>query len=661
MSGTIASVDGFADYIVTTNETPAVYIVLVCLIVAFSIAIVAPIACLGQDRALRRKIGDDNTQCGHKSGNHMTHHPHGNTTASISSSEIDSHHHTQPSCGTPITNNNLNHSMLQKMDHHHHHHHQSQQHPEQYKTPHNVADLRIFHGELLAAMKVMATERRFGTFVGAQQQHRHSGTIQQHPASYPQIHPPRYLNNHHKGNNSDRLSAIPSVATTSRLHSKDRVSRKRMFRSRMPWSNNRPIPRTETIQRSVWKERRTQGGGHTISEDGNASQSHQSRFSRYSWGADGQSIPFKKSRVTSGVAGTFLEDEAIDGEAEYYRQRYIEQHQRVLKKGSSILTRNPSVSGCSISDVGSIMPPLSSSVLAPNDAADANDPGRIPNPTKYRTTTISSNGELVSNGGEDFSNFISTSLLHLLDLAEYNYESQRILSLAIIPTISAMAEPLFRLVLVAIISNYIDSDSMVAYVLVILFIRITTMEISGAIADAESNMLQDALLHDGNLGYYHAGQIIQLAIFFQFMIGLPVLLMWYFVMDDVVLWLVDDNHIAEIASTYTGVIIIDYLIRSASRSFILPFYLMGHARFEKNIDLIATVLTVIAIVIVATTNDLSLIAIGWIQVIIGIAKAITKVAYVVFNGWLIPYKDGLLKSWACKVRYTLTEICYVFI
>jgi hypothetical protein len=139
--------------------------------------------------------------------------------------------------------------------------------------------------------------------------------------------------------------------------------------------------------------------------------------------------------------------------------------------------------------------------------------------------------------------------------------------------------------------------------------------------------------------------------------------MWFFVMEDVVRWLVDDDQIARIASSYTGVIIIDYLIRSVSRSFMLPFYLTGQAQFEKNIDLVATVVTIGAIAIVATTFNLSLTAIGWIQVIIGIAKAATKVAYVIFKGWLLPYHDGLVKSWACKVGAdTVNAVldCFIF-
>lgn len=699
-------VDGFTDYIVTTYDTPALYIVLVSLLVIFSIVIVAPVACWGQDIARNNKVGDDNKHAPYTNNNengNITHH-HGNNTVTTASSVVDSSPLSPPHSGGSTTSNNhdLNESVFHTIEYQQQH--RKPQAPEQYKAPHNVADIRIFHGELLAAMKVMATERRF-VATSQQQQfcHSSSGTTQQqqHPASYPQIFPssPRLFDRSGSFNikqnskninhtNSERLSAIPSVATTSRLHrlhhhggAGSGPEKKRPLRSRMPWSHNRPIPRADTIQRSVWKERRSQlnhqanvlsasGDHNNINnnhDDGNGSISHNdgggSRFTRSSWGADGQVIPLKKSRTISGAAGNYLDDEAIDGEFEFYRKRYLDQHHQLQKaRLHQKVARNPSISGNSLSDIGSVMPPLSPSVLAPHDAADANDPGRIPNPMKYRTTTISSTGEYMNIPGESLSSYLSTLLSHLLDLAEQNYESQRIASLAIVPTISAMAEPLFRMVLVAIISNFIDTDSMVAYVLVILFIRITTIEISGAIADAESNMLQDAFMMHGSsdVGFYHAGQTMQLAIFFQLLIGLPVLLMWYFIMDDVVQWLVDDSRIAEIAATYAGVIIIDYLVRSASRSFMLPFHLLGRGQFEKYVDIIATILTVVAIAIVAASNDLSLTAIGWIQVIIGIAKFTTKVAYVVFRGWFTPYRDGLLKSWACKVCWMDVFILLLF-
>ena len=54
----------------------------------------------------------------------------------------------------------------------------------------------------------------------------------------------------------------------------------------------------------------------------------------------------------------------------------------------------------------------------------------------------------------------------------------------------------------------------------------------------------------------------------------------------------------------------------------------------------------------ASTYELSLVAIGWVQVIIGIAKVIVKVAYavLVLTGWLQPYKQELLQTASFRGR-----------
>jgi hypothetical protein len=226
---------------------------------------------------------------------------------------------------------------------------------------------------------------------------------------------------------------------------------------------------------------------------------------------------------------------------------------------------------------------------------------------------------------------------------------KRISVLAIPSTVSAMADPFFRIVLMAIISHFINSDSMVAYVLVILFIRLTIEEITGAITDAESNALQDALMQGGDHGFFQAGQIIQLATLCQLLVSVPILLMWYFIMEDVVFWLVSVDGIAKVASDYAGVIIIDYIIRGASKTFLLPLYMTGHADFEAKIDVVATILTMAAIAVVSQTNDLTLQAFGWIQVIICIAKTIVKVVFAFLRGHLKPYQSGLLGRLCLRV------------
>lgn len=618
-----------------TVDTPPVLIAIVGLLVSLSIALAAPLACWSRERARRRKFEEQFGKLHAKNTNGIPTHGYPSHGQDESLRENDQDlFDTQ--FGLPqqhpafaLSNSQHNHAQQQQQQHSH------SQKPAKAldeRASANIADLSIFHNEHLAAMKQMATERRMGKL------------LQPTSYSFPQTLKERNTDLL----NSDKRSVVQSVATTSRLHSPAN-SKKKPFRSRMPWSHGRPIPRTETVQRSALMERQSQA-----SEEG--SQSHQSR-SKNSL-VPGQPLP-GRGRPVSDAAGVFLDRHGIEGEADYYRQKYLSQrgggsNNRVFSKRGR--GRPPSLGGGS--DVGSLMPSLNPDALTPQDAADANDPGRIPNPIQYGSYTHTTTSETMSHS-RDISGILSAQFLNILDVAEPDFQYRRLLTLALPTTITAMADPLYRIVLVAIISHFCNDgeNSMVAYLLVILFIRLTTEGISVAITDAESNMVQDVLLENGGgeIGFFKVGQTMQLAIFFQVVIGAPVLIMWFFIMENVVRGLVNNDEIAVIASNYTGVIIIDYIVRAMSRSFMLPFHLNGQGQFERNVDIGATIVTGAAITIVATTNDLSLTAIGWIQVIIGIAKAITKVAYVYFRGWFSPYRTGLLRFLACRVRQSVVR------
>jgi hypothetical protein len=353
--------------------------------------------------------------------------------------------------------------------------------------------------------------------------------------------------------------------------------------------------------------------------------------------------------MSEGSGNISLERRTVHGDADFIRNVSTGRYRRLYRT---------SIGG---SDTLSVLPPLDPDALSPDDAADANDPGKLANPIQFECPRGA--GTTADSTHQPTSTDASSARIPLpfdpLDLAEPDFEVKRIVVLAIPSTVSAMADPFFRIVLMAIISHFINSDSMVAYVLVILFIRLTTEEITGTITDAESNALQDALMQGGDYGFFQAGQLIQLAILCQLLVSVPILLMWYFVMEDVVFWLVAVDDIAKVASEYAGVIIIDYIIRGASKTFMLPLYMTSQADFEAKIDVAATILTMVAIAVVSRTNDLTLQAFGWIQVIICIAKTIVKIAFASQRGYLKPYQKGLLGRFCLLVSFMCCILAFL--
>ncbi|KAL7577273.1 hypothetical protein ACA910_002018 [Epithemia clementina (nom. ined.)] len=460
-----------------------------------------------------------------------------------------------------------------------------------------------------------------------------------------------------------------------------------------------------SVQRLVQQERHAQElasfwagplGGESLSQQGDGVASRHSSSNSRRTGHSGlsqqqqrleqqQQQLNRRAAVMSDVASHVLETQTVEGEAEYYRQRYIQksaaqrqqqqhlffqqQQQQAASRAANYNNRPLVNSGASLpnfrrlallrgtskgtpsvisrtSSGRSRMPALSPDVVSPEDAADAFDPG-MSLPDHF--SEFGDDEKYEADHGWYAS---SSCCVNLLDLAEPDDEVRRILCLAAPSTLSAVAEPFFRLGMVAIISHFIDTDSMIAFVLVILFVRITTEELSGAITDAESSMLHQALSMGGDSGFFMAGRNIQMAILLQLFLAVPILLAWALVMEDVVSWLVPGNdQVGRLAAEYTHIIVIDYALQAASRTFMLVFHVTGQAQFELNVDLIAAAVTIAAISLTSSlAEEPTLKWIAGVQVVIGVIKIATKVGIVVFKGLLEPYRKGLLGSWSLSDR-----------
>jgi Na+-driven multidrug efflux pump len=415
---------------------------------------------------------------------------------------------------------------------------------------------------------------------------------------------------------TDRSSAVASTTSSSRLRQRSVSDRplRSWDLSSMRWSHRGPLQRAQSIRRSVQAERQV----HVSSEEG----SHASR-SRSSWNSrPGGREP--SHRGISDVASNILDEGNVEGEAQFYRQRYIDRNRSRRRRGPASLVS---------SSARSIMPALSPDAISPDDAADAHDPG---------TANTGYGYDFGDDDGGDCLNCCSP-VGNLLDYSDLDFETRRIVALAFPSTIEAATDPFFRIGMLAIISHFLDTNSMVAFLLVSLLLRITTEEFSGALADAQSHLLQDAIAQGGNLGFTLAGRFVQLGILMQLFFTIPILVVWSIFMEDVMVWLVSENpEMAQVASKYVQVIAIEFAIKAASRAFMLVFHLTGQAQFELNVDLSMTALTIVVVSITGSvTDDISLTTVGWIQVAISFATALGKVTYIASKGFLKPYLEGM--------------------
>jgi hypothetical protein len=329
----------------------------------------------------------------------------------------------------------------------------------------------------------------------------------------------------------------------------------------------------------------------------------------------------------SDVAGSVLSEDLNEEEdIQEFRAAYSRQR----KNSFSSASENSFLRGPVIDDI------------TPNDAADADDPGRINSFEEVEPI------EITCCFGHNAIWKPRTMMLGmdgLLEIAEPDIELRRLVGLSIPRTLGAISEGLFRAIMVCVISHYIGTDAMVAYLLVTRLIYFTD-ELTSAITDAEGSLCSHAL-SDGN--FFLAGQVIQIALVAHLCLNGGILACWAFTMDSVVHWFVALPDVANHAISYTQVIVFYHLIQTVSRNITTIFHLTGNDNFETHFSIAESVATLIILAcVVALDSDSTLETVGWIQVMIGLAALVVKLAYAVLRGWLQSFLPGLF-SFALRV------------
>lgn len=422
-----------------------------------------------------------------------------------------------------------------------------------------------------------------------------------------------------QGGGESQPSIVPSAATTSRLYSRPSTIPKTQVWDvhARRWKSRRPIGRPEVVRKAFKDETNSMGGS---SRESQRRSLHRARFAQNP----------HKFHGMSDVASSILTDD-LEGPPLLQQRVIINYHRRRQRSISIIGSDRSSCLNETVDDI------------SPNDAADAGDPGQASPFQHIEPLELS---VFCGEGALWKPRTIGLAIDCLIELAEPDVEMKRILKIGIPLTLGAISNSLFHLITIAVIANFISSDSMVAYVIVHLLLGLTN-ELIGAIADAESTLCAHALT-TGN--WFLAGQYGQIAIVAVLVVNIPFLFMWATVMDDLVFWLIASDEIADIAQAYTKAILGYQLLQGVSRTLTVLIHLTRNEKFESRFafgeDLVMAAATCLTAVF---AKNVTLKEVGGIQLIIGSACFVAKVAYALLRRWLRVFLKGMLRSCAIKV------------
>jgi len=205
--------------------------------------------------------------------------------------------------------------------------------------------------------------------------------------------------------------------------------------------------------------------------------------------------------------------------------------------------------GSAISDFDpSLLPPLDENMISPNDAADANDPGTYNLPK----------AEMAGDKDIDFCSgkyawwrpaMIGAGFDRLINIAERDHEMKRIMKLCIPFSIARIIELTAESIEMALVAHFLGTDSLVAYALVDALLSLTFEFLSGILA-AESTLCSHAY---GARNFKLAGQYVQISIIIYILLYIPIMILWIYFIEDIILLFGFDQNIADIAQTFAMV------------------------------------------------------------------------------------------------------------
>jgi len=236
-------------------------------------------------------------------------------------------------------------------------------------------------------------------------------------------------------------------------------------------------------------------------------------------------------------------------------------------------------------------------------------------------------------------------------IIKYDHETKRILGLAIPFTISAVIYTVCDLVVLGFISQYLGTDSMVAYTLVGLTTGITGGFLGGFVEPLSS--LGSMAYGAGN--YFLVGQYLQLACVIYTLLQIPMFFVWGAYMGDILLLFGFDEKAAEIASTYVWVSMTMDVISGIDWVLYEFLEVCGNEVYANVIACVGAAVELPLVWVALHYYDSTLLFVGLVFLAIQIVFMLINMCICVRMGWLEQYEDGIFRSLAFRNREAVRE------
>jgi len=277
--------------------------------------------------------------------------------------------------------------------------------------------------------------------------------------------------------------------------------------------------------------------------------------------------------------------------------------------------------------------------ISPNDAADANDPGQMKPYEDEEELQICCGKNALWRPA-----VIARAFDKLIEIAEPDNETKRILKLTVPFTLGEIMEATFEVIGMGLIGHFIGTDALAAYTVVEMLVG-TTGEFIDGIIDAQTTVATHAIGVGNN---YLAGQYTQQAAIFYSIAMIPCTLTWWFCTYPAMIWLGFDHSIAMIAKEYARVAMLCDLLEGLADVYHGILEITDHEVFSTVLDIIEGLVELMIFGAILMFHELKLIDLVWIQIGLDAAFFLFTIVLSYKKGWMRPFWAGMFKNFSLK-------------
>lgn len=338
------------------------------------------------------------------------------------------------------------------------------------------------------------------------------------------------------------------------------------------------------------------------------------------------SSPRGGPNLTRAHMTTMIRDHAIEAEERIGTAMTYEIQQRDADTGSI--------------GNGSIMAKLDHDAVSIHDAVDT------PSPTNHykvdQTFAEKKSRSICSRIGANFD--------FLLEITEWDYESKRICKLGLPFLAQSLMMGFTEAIRVAFIGRLLGTQALSVYIVVDLMVGVTTQVMRG-FQDALITMCSQSL---GVGNKVLTGQYVQITVVLYMLMYIPLFTFWYFFIERTIIWFGLSQTAAEIGHDFSVLYILAELLKGLDESIHALLDCIGCENYSTFFTICKELAVTLGTFIIGQRQSATIQQIGYVYVAVNGAGLVLNVVIVLWNGWLDPYLEGIIGSFALKVRVVLS-------